>query len=431
MDTYTIASIILLGSFIVMLLIRIPIALSLILSSIFTVWYLDMPAAVIPQAMLKQINVFSILAVPFFIFAGEVMSAGGIAERLVAFARLFVGGLRGGLAHVNVLASFFFGGISGSAVADISSLGVIEVSMMTKDGYDREFSTALTTGTAIQSILIPPSHNMVLYAMAAGGGISLGKMFLGGIGPGIVLAIAMCTYIAFKAKKSNYPRGQWVPLKEVPRVLINAFWSVMTLLIIVLGVLFGVFTATESAAVAAAYAVFVSVVVYREVGFKKFVQIAGKACRTMAMVLLIMAASGAFGWVVSLIQLPAKITTGILSFSSNRYVVLLILNVLLLFLGMIMDMGPIILVVTPILMPIVRAVGVDDIQFGIIMLFNLAVGLVTPPVGTALFVGSAVGEVSLEKLTKAMLPMYAIMVIVLMLITYVPQFVLFLPSLLK
>jgi len=424
---YTIAAYILILVFLVLLIIRIPIAVALIVSSTLTVIYLGLPLAVIPQAMIKQVNTFSLLAVPLFIFTGEIMSAGGIAQRLVDFSRIFVGGLRGGLAYVNVLGSTFFGGISGSAVADITSLGVIEIAMMTKDGYDRDFSTALTVSTALQSILIPPSHNMVLYALAAGGGISLGQMFLGGILPGVLLALCLCVYITLIAKKKNFPRGQWVPRKMILPTVFNAFWSLLTLFIIVLGVAGGVFTATESAGIAALYATIVSLFIYRELKFKDLLPVVLKACRTIGMVTLIIASSAAFGWVVSLIQLPAKITSGILSISDNKYIVLLIINLILLFLGMIMDMGPIILVVTPILMPVVRAMEVNLVHFGIILLLNLAIGLTTPPVGTALFVGSAVGEISIERLTKALLPQYCVMVVVLFLVTYIPAITLFLP----
>jgi len=372
---------------------------------------------------------FSFLAIPFFIFAGDIMAAGGISDRLVKVADVLVGRFRGGLAYVNVIASTFFGGISGSPTADVSSLGPIEMNMMTGSGYDKDFTVAVTVATATQALIIPPSHNMIIYGMAAGG-LSTGRLFLAGIVPGLLLCAAMCVLVARITKKRGYPRGPRYTFKESVRIICDGFLGVMTIVIILLGVCTGIFTTTESAAIACVYALFITLFVYRTVRPSDIWKIAKKSLGTLAMILSIIAAANAFCYLMSLMQVPAKITGFLLTVSDNKYVVLLLINLLLLVLGCFMDVAPMILIVTPILLPVTRALGMDPVHFGIMMMMNLAVGSLTPPVGTTLFAGCAVGDISIEKVSKALVPFYAVMVIALLLVTFIPAFSMALPNLL-
>lgn len=422
------AIILLLGSFIVLLAIRVPIAFSLGISSIITAYYVKVPLAMMAQAMVRGINSFSLLCIPFFILAGEIMGQGGISRQLVRFADVLVGRIRGGLAMINVVDSTFFGGISGSTVADISSLGSILIPMMEEKGYDRDYSVAITVATAAQAVLIPPSHNMVIYSLAAGG-ISVGRLFLGGILPGLTLSVALLIYTYYCAVKRNYPAEKPFSLKEALIITKDALLGLFTAVIILVGTVSGIYTATEAAAVAAVYAFFVTFVIYRT-PIKRFGQILVSSLGTLSIVLALIATSSAFGWMLAYLKVPALATNALLSISSNKYVILLVINILLLFLGCIMDMAPLILITTPILLPVVTSVGIDPVHFGIIMMLNLAIGLMTPPVGSALFVGCAVGKISIEELTKALLPFYGVLVAVLLLITYIPQVTMFLPNLL-
>ncbi|AEE91726.1 conserved membrane protein of unknown function [Tepidanaerobacter acetatoxydans Re1] len=417
----------LLGSFITLMLLKIPIAFALGISSVATAYYVGVPVAMMAQALVRGINSFSLLSIPFFILAGEIMGQGGISKQLIKFADVLVGRVRGGLAMVNVLDSTFFGGISGSAVADISSLGSIMIPMMREKGYDNDYSVAITVATSAQAVLIPPSHNMIIYSLAAGG-VSVGKLFLGGIVPGLTLSVALLIYTYIVAVKRGYPAERPVPFREALIITRDAFLGLVTALIIVVGVVTGLYTATESAAIAAVYAFIVTFLVYK-VPIKVFKNVLIDSLQTLAIVIALIASSSAFGWMLAYLKVPALATEVLLSLSSNKYVILLIINLLLLFLGMIMDMAPLILIATPILLPVVTNVGIDPIHFGILMMLNLAIGLMTPPVGSALFVGCAVGDISVEELTKALIPFYVVMIAVLLLVTYVPAITMFLPNL--
>lgn len=429
MANMTAATVILFVSFILLLMLRMPISFTLGLSSLITAMYLGIPLATLFQRMVNGVQSFSLMAIPFFILAGEIMGQGGISARLIKFANACVGWMRGGLAQVNILASMFFGGISGSAVADTSSIGAILIPMMNDSGYDNDFSVAVTVTSSCQGVMIPPSHNMILFAMAAGGGVSIGQLFMGGLIPGILLGVALMIITAIIARKRNYPKGKRVSGKELFQVTKDAFLGLMTCLIIVGGVIAGWFTATESAAVAVIYAFIVTFFVYREIPLKQFGNILRKSLRTIAMVMALISTASMFGWLLAYLQIPTKVTNLLLGISDNRIVLLLLINVMCLVLGCIMDMGPLILILTPILLPVATQLGMQPVQFGAMLILNLAIGLCTPPVGAALFAGCSIGKIKIEDVTKACLPFYAMMVLTLLLVTFIPAISLFVPQL--
>jgi tripartite ATP-independent transporter DctM subunit len=423
------ASTILLGLFAFLLILKVPITFSLAISSIATAFYLNIPLLAIAQRMVQGVNSFSLLAIPFFILAGEIMSQGGISRRLIEFSNILIGRVRGGLAQVNVLASMFFGGISGSAVADVSSIGTMMIPMMKKKGYDADFSVGITVTSACQGVIIPPSHNMIIYAMAAGG-VSVGRLFLGGFVPGVILGVSLMIISFIIATIRKYPKEQRYSLKKSLKIIKDAVLGLFTAVIIIGGVISGVFTATESAAIACLYAFIITFFVYREIPISRFVGILYSSLKTLAMVMSLIAAASAFGWLLAYLKIPAAATSALLSITDNKILLLLLINLLLIFLGTIMDMAPLILITTPILFPVVvGTLGMSPIQFGVMLILNLGIGLTTPPVGSALFVGCAIGKISIEKATKAMLPLYLMMIIVLLLVTFIPNIVMFVPNL--
>ena len=330
---------------------------------------------------------------------------------------------------VNVVDSMFFGGISGSAVADVSSLGAIVIPMMEKAGYDKDFSVSMTLASSVQGILIPPSHNMIIYSVAAGG-LSVGKLFLGGLLPGIFLGLMLMVLGYAISVKRNYPKGKKYTFKEGIKILADSFLGLFTIIIIMGGVGAGWFTATESAAIATVWAFFISFFVYRSLKIKHLKPILASSLRTLALVLALIATSGGFAWMMAYLRVPALITDALIGITDNKIVILLIVNGILLFLGMIMDMAPLILITTPILLPVVTRVGMDPVQFGVIMMLNLGIGLLTPPVGSVLFVGSSIGKISIEELSRGMIPFYIVMIITLIVLTFVPQITLWLPTVL-
>jgi tripartite ATP-independent transporter DctM subunit len=434
------AIILLLGTFAVLVLLRVPITFCLALAAILTGIYLSIPLEAIVKVMADGVMNFSLLAIPFFIIMGEIMNEGGISRRIVNLANLFVGRLPGGLALVNVLDSMFFGGISGSAVADVSSLGSIVIPMMKKQKYDDEFAVGLTVCSACQGIIIPPSHNMIIYAFAVGtasqlaGGsllvLSVGKLFLGGYLPGILMGLSMLIIALVIAIRRKYPRGEGHTLREAVTILLDGFLAMCTALIVVGGVVIGVFTATEAAAFAVIYAFIITFFVYREAPLFRFVKILYSSLKTLAIVMSLIAAASAFGYLLSRLQVPRLTTEWLLSITDNYYLLLLLVNIMLLILGCIMDMAPLILICTPILFPVlVLKMGMDPVHFGIMLLMNLSIGLCTPPVGAALFVGSAVGKISIERASRGCIPFYISMFIALMLVTYIPAITMTLPNL--
>ncbi|MDA8441398.1 MAG: TRAP transporter large permease [Peptococcaceae bacterium] len=423
-----IAVAILLGSFILLILMRVPVALGLAVASVLTGFYLGVPLEVVGQRMLNGLNSFSIMAIPLFIFAGEIMGEGGISTRLIRLSNLLVGRFRGGLAIVNVLSTMFFGGITGSAVADASSIGSIMIPMMRERGYDTDFAVGVTCTGSIQGVLLPPSHNIILYSLAAGG-VSIAGLFAAGLVPGIGLGISLMITSYIISIRRRYPKGEKIPKEERLRVIWEGLLGLTTALIIVSGVLAGIFTANESAAVAVVYALIMVTLVFREVGFKKFHSIVLGTFRKLSVVLFLIAASQAFSWFMAYLHVPDMVMSFVTGLSSNKYVILLLINIILLLFAMVIDMAPLILIATPILLPIAVRVGMDPIQFGVMLMLTLGIGLLTPPIGAAIFVGCSIGGLSLEKAYKAMLPFLAVMFVVLMLLTYIPAISMTLPRL--
>lgn len=430
MSTETMAIIILLASFGIMILLRFPIAYAVALSSMLCLLYLGKPLTTVCQQMVKGISSFSLMAVPFFITMGCLMGSGGISEKLIALANACVGWMTGGMAMVNIVASYFFGGISGSAAADTASLGTILIPMMVDQGYDDDFSTAVTITSSCEGLLVPPSHNMVIYAMSAGG-VSVGSLFLAGYIPGALLAISLMVGSYIISKRRNYPKGEKFNLMNLLKQFLVSFWALAAVIIVVLGVVFGWFTATESAAIAVIYSLIVSVYIYKGLDWKGVWRVLEDCVNTLSVVLILISTSSIFGYCLTMLHVPSLAANAVIGLTNNPILIALLLNVILLFLGCIMDMAPIILIATPILLPIAQAIGINPIQFGIMIVLNCGIGLLTPPVGAVLFIGSAVGKVKMEKVVKATLPFYLCMIIVLLLLTFIPEISMFLPNLLN
>ncbi|MDF2570282.1 MAG: TRAP-type C4-dicarboxylate transport system, large permease component [Sporomusa sp.] len=417
-------------SFIGTVLLKLPVAQALFASSLLTMVFLDVPLPTIGQQMINGVSTFSLLAIPFFILTGQIMGEGGLAQRLVNFASLLVGRIRGGLALVNCIACMFFGNISGSAGADAASVGSVMIPAMKKKGYDADYAVGLTISSAIQGVVVPPSHNLVLYSIVAGG-ISIKSLFLGGIMPGFILLGSLMTVAYLMAKKRNYPISDPVDRKDIPRIVFDGILSISPAFIILGGIISGVFTATESGALAVVYSFILAFGFYRDVPITRMWSVLKRTLRTVLMVYFLIAASAAFGYVMAYLSIPDMITSWFLSISDNKYVILMLMNILLIVLGGPMDMAPMILILTPVLLPVAVAFGMDPVHFGLMLVFNAGIGLLTPPVGTVLFIGCAIGGVSISQGTKAMMPFFYAMLVVLLLITYVPQTVLWLPSLFK
>lgn len=428
MESTAIATLILFVTFFGLIAMRLPITFSLIASTLAAGFYLQVPVVAIFQRMGQGVYSFSFLAIPFFILAGEIMGAGSITNKLVKVADLFVGRFIGGFVQVNILASTFFGAVSGSATADVASVGSMLIPMMEKQGYDRDFSVNVTVTSACQSMIIPPSHNMIIFALAAGS-VSTGKMFLAGIVPGLLLAGSLMLVTYRIAKKRDYPRGKKYSFKEGVEILKDGILGMMTIIIILVGVTTGVYTATESAAIACVYSFVVTFFIFRDIPLRAFWGILKRSVRTLAVVLAVISAANGFCWIMSYLQIPALITSALLGISSNKYVLLILINIFLLVLGCIMDVAPLIVITTPVLLPVITQIGMDPIQFGMMMLCNLAIGMCTPPVGATLFAGCAVGKIPMEKCMRGIIPFYLAMVAVVLLVTYVPAVSMTLPNL--
>jgi tripartite ATP-independent transporter DctM subunit len=417
---------ILLVSFLVMVFLRFPIAYSVAISSLLCLAYQGLPLATLSQQMVKGISSFSLMAVPFFITMGVLMGSGGISEKLLNLADACVGWMTGGLAMVNILASYFFGGISGSASADTASLGSLEIPMMVDRGYDTDFSTAVTISSSVEGMLVPPSHNMVIYATTAGG-ISVGSLFLAGYLPGAVLAGSLMIGSYIISKRRHYPKGDKFSGRKLLKELGTSIWALSVILIVVVGVVSGKFTATESAAIAVIYSLIISVYVYKGLTWKGVWHAIDSCIDTLSIVLILIATSNFFGYCLTMLHVPELFANAITGVSDNPYVIALLINLILLILGMIMDMAPIILIATPILLPIATSIGIDPVQFGIIIVLNCGIGLLTPPVGSVLFIGSAIAHMPMEKVVKAQIPFYIMMIIALLLITFIPAISLAIP----
>ena len=428
MSTESIAVLILLGSFLLMILLRFQIAFAVGISAVLCLIFLGLPLSKVCQEMVRGINSFSLMAVPFFITMGCIMGSGGISEKLISLANAIVGWMRGGMAMVNIVASYFFGGISGSAAADTASLGTILIPMMVEQGYDDDFSTAVTITSSCEGLLVPPSHNMVIYATTAGG-ISVGSLFLAGYLPAAILAISLMVGSYIIAVKRKYPKGEKFNLINFFKQAFKSMWALLSVLIVVVGVVGGVFTATESAAIAVIYSLFVSVFIYKGLKWKSVWRVMGTCVDTLSIILILIATSAAFGFCLTYLHVPALAAGAITSLTSNPIILALLINAILLFLGMIMDMAPIILIATPILLPLAQSIGIHPVQFGIMMVLNCGIGLLTPPVGAVLFIGSAVSKVPMERVVKATFPFYLCMIAALLLITFIPDISMFLPNL--
>ncbi|MBJ8367937.1 MULTISPECIES: TRAP transporter large permease [Citrobacter] len=413
----------------IMLAIGVPVAYAVGISAIIGAWYIDIPLEAVMIQLTSGVNKFSLLAIPFFILAGAIMAEGGIARRLVNFAYIFVGFIRGGLSLVNIVASTFFGAISGSSVADTASIGSVMIPEMDKKGYPRDFAAAVTASGSVQAILTPPSHNSVIYSLATGGTVSIAALFIAGILPGLLLSFSLMVMCVAFAHKRGYPKGERVPFRQALKIFVDTLWGLMTVVIIMGGILSGIFTATESAAIACLWAFFVTMFIYRDYKWSELPKLMFRTVKTVTIVMILIGFAAAFGAVMTYMQLPMRITEAFTSISDNKYVILMCINIMLLLIGTLMDMAPLILILTPVLLPVTNALGIDPVHFGMIMLVNLGIGLITPPVGSVLFVASAVSKQKIEQVVKAMLPFYVVLFLVLMLVTYIPAISLFLPKL--
>ncbi len=420
---------VLLGSFTLLMLLGMPVAYAMGLSALLGALWLELPVDAVMIQVAAGVNKFSLLAIPFFVLAGAIMAEGGMARRLVAFAGVLVGFIRGGLSLVNVLASTFFGAISGSSMADTASVGSVLIPEMARKGYPKAFAAAVTVSGSVQAILIPPSHNAIIYSLAAGGSISIAALFMAGVLPGLLLGAAVAGLCLFTARRKGFPREERIPLRQALKICVDALWGLMTMVIILGGILSGVFTATESAAIAVLWAFFVTMFIYRDYRWRDLPLLMHRVVKTLSIVMILIGFAAAFGYIMTLMMIPQTITAAFTRVSDEPWVILLMINILLLLLGTLMDMAPLILIMTPILLPVVTSIGVDPVHFGMIMMVNLGIGLITPPVGAVLFVGSAIAKLSIEEVTRALLPFFATMLVVLGLITYVPAISLWLPRL--
>jgi len=410
-------------------LIGVPIAYSLGLASIAAALYIGIPLEAVMLKVSDGVSKVAMLTIPFFVLAGAIMAEGGMARRMVAFADVLVGftRVRGGLSVVNVLATTFLSGISGSSVADVSAIGSVMIPQMEKSGFPRVYATNVTITASVQALLVPPSHNAIIYSLATGGSISIISLFMAGVMPGLMLGFSIVVLCLVIAYRDGHPRGTSVPVRDALKISVEAGWGLITLVIILGGILGGIFTAIEAGAVACVWAFFVTMFIYRDFKWRDLPTLVHRTLRTVAMVMTLIACASAVGYVMALTQMPAKITAFFLTISDNKYVILFLINILLLVLGCLVDMAPSILICTPILLPVMINFGVDPVHFGMIMLLNLGIGLCHPPVGSILFVGCAVGKVTIEQVMRKIWPFYGVMFFVLMLVTYFPEVSLWLP----
>jgi tripartite ATP-independent transporter DctM subunit len=420
-------ALVLIGSFAALMLLGMPVAYALGLAALLGGLWIELPLDAIMIQIASGVNKFSLLAIPCFVLAGAIMAEGGMARRLVAFAGVLIGFVRGGLSLVNILSSTFFGAISGSSVADTASIGSVLIPEMEKNGYPRPFATAVTVSGSVQAILIPPSHNAVIYSMAAGGTVSVAALFMAGVFPGLLLGLSLSIYCLYVARKRNYPKGRVIPMSEALKICLDAMWGLMTMVIILGGIMSGVFTATESASIAVVWAFFVTMFIYRDYRWSDLPKLMHRTVKTVSIVMILIGFAASFGYIMTLMQIPLKITAILTTLSDNRYVILAMINIMLLVLGTLMDMAPLILILTPVLLPVAKAIGIDPVHFGMIMMVNLGIGLITPPVGAVLFVGSAVAKLRIEEVVRAMGPFFVILLGVLILVTYLPAISLWLP----
>ncbi len=421
-------------SFTVLLLLGVPVAFAIGLSSVATIIVAGLPVAVVFQKMVGGMQVFSFLAIPFFVFAGELMLYGGIADRIVRFANSLVGHVRGGLGMSNVLGCTIFGGVAGSPLADVSAIGSVMIPLMKKEGYDADYAVNVTTHSALVGAIMPTSHNLIIFTLATSGiaSVSVLSLILAGLVPAIILTICNLAAAYYVAIKRGYPtRGRFPGWGKVALAFAASLPGLLVVVIILAGILSGAFTATESASIAVAWALLVTVFVYKSLSWHNFIKACAKACKTTGVVLLLIGISAAFGYFMALYEVPQKTGALMTAVSSEPWVIFLMINVLLFVLGTFLDMAATILICTPIFLPIAMQFGMDPVQFGIVMLINCALGLNTPPVGSVQFVGCAIGGVSVGQVMRTIAPFYGALGVCLLLVTYVPAFSLWLPGLFK
>ena len=421
----------LIGVLFLLLIMGLPVAFALGIASLMTFYVLDIPLIVGFQRMAASMNLFALMAIPFFVFAGDLMHRAGIAERLIRVADAALGQRRGGLGQVGVGASMMFGAVSGSAIASVSAIGSTLGPMMREKGYDADYVVNVTATSAVTGLLIPPSHNMIIYAAAAGVSISLADLFLAGILPGLLTGLLLMLSAYLVARKRNYPKEQFPGWRAFAISFAGAIPGLLSAAIVVIGVLSGVFTPTESAGIAVAYTILVALLVYRSLTWEGFFAATTASVRTTAMVMIIIGAAGAFGWLLALLQAPTQLAELLRGITENPILLLLLINLVLLLLGTFMDMAPLIIITTPIFLPMTVALGMDPVHFGIMLLLNLGIGLVTPPVGAVLFVGCAIGKIPIEQTVRTIWPFYGALLLALIAVIYIPGLSLWLPSMLN
>ncbi|HEY5810072.1 MAG TPA: TRAP transporter large permease [Povalibacter sp.] len=422
---------ILFGVLILMLFIGVPVGFALITAALATVLYLDLPSIIVVQQTVAGANTASLIAIPLFIFAGELMMRGGISERLISFASSLVGHVRGGLGQVNVLASLLFGGVSGSAIADVSAIGGTMIPQMVKRGFDRDFAVNVSMTAALVALLVPPSHNLILYSASAGGSISIADLFAAGVVPALLLTATLLLVTWIIAKRRGYVVEPFPGFGQVLRRFVSALPGLLLVALIFFGIRAGIFTAVESASIAVGYAVLITSLVYRKLKWSIFIETCLGAVRTTGLILFVIGAAASFGWLLAYLQVPSAAVETLTGITDNKYLMLLMLVLVLLVIGTFMDLAPLIIICTPIFLPVAKAIGVDPIHFGVILILKGGIGLITPPVGSVLFVGTAIGKISVTETLKTIWPFYFSALAVLLVVVFVPQLSLWLPTVLK
>ncbi|KRA53676.1 hypothetical protein ASD77_03155 [Pseudoxanthomonas sp. Root65] len=417
--------------FAILLLIGVPVAYALAAASLATLFYLDLPSIVLVQQISSGTGSASLIAIPLFIFAGEIMLRGGISERLISLAASLVGRLRGGLGQVSILSSLFFGGVSGSAIADVSAVGGTMIPQMVKRGYDRDFAVNVSITAALVALLVPPSHNLILFSAAAGGGLSIADLFAAGIVPALLMTVVLMFTGWAVACKRGYGTEPFPGMRAVMLRLVAALPGLGLVGLIFFGIRAGIFTAVESAAIAVVYALLVTSVLYRQLSLKEFFATVTHAARTTGVILFVIATAAVFGWLLAYLQVPAAAVDALQSIAHSKYTVLLLIVLVLLVLGTFMDLAPMILICTPIFLPVAKAYGIDPIHFGLVLVLTGGIGLVTPPVGSVLFIGTAIGKITIAQSMRTIWPFWLAGLAVLMVVTLFPELSLWLPRAIK
>jgi tripartite ATP-independent transporter DctM subunit len=422
---------VLFGVLAILLAIGVPVAFALVAAALATVLVIDLPAIVVVQQTAAGAGTTSLIAIPLFIFAGELMMRGGISERLISFAASLVAHLRGGLAQVNVLASFFFGGVSGSAIADVSAIGGAMIPQMVQRGFDRDFAVNVSITAALVALLVPPSHNLILYSASAGGSISIADLFAAGIVPALTMTAVLMLTGWIIARRRGYATEAFPGMRAVLVRFVAALPGLLLVAMIFLGIRAGIFTAVESASIAVLYALGITGLLYRRLSWASFLETCAGAVRTTGVILFVIGAAASFGWLLAYLQVPAAAVTALTAIADDKLVVLLLIVLLLLFLGTFMDLAPLIIICTPIFLPVAKAFGVDPVHFGVILILTAGIGLITPPVGSVLFVGTAIGKIPIGAALRTIWPFYLAAFAVVLTVVYVPALSLWLPAAMK